>query len=73
MQYLVDCDPSTFYKPIEVGLFILIMIATLTLTLSAMHSKAWSYYSYGYKITFKAVIIFNILLLIGLVLGYLLP
>lgn len=73
MQYLVDCDPSTIYKPVEIGLFILIMIATLALTLSAMHSKAWSYYGYGYKLTFNIVIIFNILLLLGFVLGYLVP
>lgn len=73
LQYLVDCDPSSPYKPIEIGLLILIMIATLTLTLSAMHSKAWSYYGFGYKITARIVVLFNILLLAGLILGYLMP
>ena len=45
----------------------------MTVTLSALYSKAWSYHGYGYPLTYKAVIVFNIILIVGVLLGYFIP
>ena len=73
VEYLVDCQPESFYKPFEYGLFLLILLATIVLTLSAKYSRAWSYYGWGYTLTKTAVIIFNMLIIGGLILAYLVP
>ncbi len=51
----------------------MILLSTITITLSSLYSKAWSYHGYGYSLTSTAVLIFNLILLLGIVLGYLLP
>ena len=43
------------------------------MTLSALYSKAWSYHGYGYPLTYKTVVVFNILLIVGVILGYSMP
>jgi len=49
------------------------MFSTLTLTLSSLYSRAWSYGGVGYNLTLKAVIVFNFVLLIGVILAYIIP
>ena len=51
----------------------LILFATITLTLSSIYSRAWSYHGYGYKLTTKTIIVFNILLFLAIIFGYLIP
>ena len=51
----------------------LILFATITLTLSSIYSRAWSYYGYGYKLTTKTIIVFNFLLFLAIIFGYLIP
>ena len=38
-----------------------------------MYCKAWSYSGYGYKLTNKVIILFNFLLFLAVVFGYLFP
>ena len=71
IEYLVNCDPSTFYKPFEWGLLLLIIFTTLILTLGSLFSKAWSYGGIGYEITNRAILIFNLAILLFIVLGFL--
>ena len=71
IEYLVNCDPSTFYKPFEWGLLLLIIFTTLILTLGSLFSKAWSYGGIGYEITNKAILIFNFAILLFIILGFL--
>lgn len=51
----------------------LILFATITLTLSSIYSRAWSYSGYGYKLTKKTIIAFNILLFLAIIFGYFIP
>lgn len=73
LEYLINCNPDQFYKPFEWGLLLLIMIATLVLTLGSLYSRAWSYGGVGYEISNKAIIIFNFGLLFFIILGYVVP
>lgn len=49
------------------------MFSTLTLTLSSIYSRAWSYAGYGYKLTTRAIVLFNILLFLAIIFGYFIP
>lgn len=49
------------------------MGTTLVLTLGSLYSRAWSYGGVGYEITNKAILIFNAIMLLFIVLGFLYP
>jgi hypothetical protein len=46
------------------------MFASLTLTLSSLYSRAWSYGGIGYEITNRTILVINVLLLLGIFLAY---
>lgn len=51
----------------------LIAFSSFALTLSSIYSKAWSYSGYGFKLTNNIIILFNFLLLLAIIFGYLIP
>ena len=71
--YLVNCNPGIFYKPFEWGLLILILFAAFAVTLSAIYSRAWSYGGVGVEVTKQAIIAFNVALVGGMIMAYVLP
>ena len=73
IEYLVNCEPSSFYKPFEIGLFLLILFCTVVIGLSSKYSKAWSYGGYGYEITRIGVVFFNVAVFLAMTLGYMFP
>ena len=67
---MVNCHPETFYKPFEWGLFVLICLCTLIITLSSLYSRAWSYGGFGINIGYKFLIIFNALVIISSIVAF---
>ena len=72
-QYLVSCSPSHFYKPFELGLFILLFMSTAIITGASFYSRAWSYRGYYIILTKKAIVGFNVLVVVGSIFTYFLP
>lgn len=69
-QYLVNCAPDLTYKPFEWGMVLLILFSTVIITISSLYSRAWSYGGIGYDITITFIILFNLLIVGGMVLAY---
>lgn len=46
----------------------LILLASLVITLATFYSRAWSYGGYGLEINYVFVLVFNILFIIGAIL-----
>lgn len=67
---MVNCHPEKAYKPFEWGLFILIYLCTLTITLSSVYSRAWSYGGFGINIGYKFLILFNAIVIVGSIAAY---
>jgi hypothetical protein len=63
-EYLVNCNPNLVYKPFEWGLFILIFFSTVTITVSSFYSRAWSYRGFGFNVSKKIIIIFNLMIIV---------
>ena len=48
----------------------LIILCSITVTLSAKYSRAWSYDDYGYEIKKRDIVGFNVIVFLGMVVGY---
>ncbi len=49
------------------------MLTTLVLTLSSLYSRAWSYGGFGYDITNKSILVFNLCILAVMIFGFFFP
>ena len=47
--------------------------AAFALTLSAIYSRAWSYAGYGFELSTRAAVGFNILVMCGIVMAWVTP
>lgn len=70
ISYVVNCNAEVYYKPFEWGLFVLILIASIVITVATFYSKAWSYGGFGFEIGYVFVAVFNVLFLVGALLVF---
>lgn len=68
LSWVVNCNADVFFKPFEWGLFVLILLASVVITLATFYSRAWSYGGYGLEINYVFVLVFNIIFIVGAVL-----
>jgi hypothetical protein len=57
--YFVDCDDNYFPTVFEWGLFIIIIIITILITLSSIYSRAWSIGGFGIKLGYVFLGVFS--------------